>query len=427
MGYQRHRRCLIIPFMGHRDTAPHLTSRQREILARISRGQTNIQIAEDLGIGFETVKMHVSDVLAELGVSSREEAAAWWRSERRPLSRLRGLGTGVPLLKLAASATAMAAVGAVGVLAIAGLAATGSSATPLSIATPEATTGAESTATPPAEGTPTTSPHVLAVSPNGSTTGSALRSLDPDQPGGICATVSFVGLSNNFQAFLMLLDNSDVTTSLTLFAASADATGGEICYSPPGGLTPGDHSATVRVQDSAAGVVESASWKFSVVPPLVGGLSVEPDASFPSTDQCNSQLFEAVFHRFFAAWNRGDAESMFNIVNDSRGVWFDLGYDPLAFAATGTVTTVELRTLDDFRALVKRYAGAHWTFLREPSGALVTTAPKSPPAVDGGGTWQLTGAPVTNLGKHAITGDGKFAVYCDSQKLTGVMGRPTVD
>lgn len=53
----------------------HLTARELDVLTRIAHGQTNREIAADLGLGEETVKTHVSNVLAKLGVSDRTQAA----------------------------------------------------------------------------------------------------------------------------------------------------------------------------------------------------------------------------------------------------------------------------------------------------------------------------------------------------------------
>jgi DNA-binding NarL/FixJ family response regulator len=52
-----------------------LTSRELEILAMISRGQTNAQIAECLFLSVGTVKTHVHRVISTLGVSDRTQAA----------------------------------------------------------------------------------------------------------------------------------------------------------------------------------------------------------------------------------------------------------------------------------------------------------------------------------------------------------------
>ncbi len=53
-----------------------LTPREREILDRIATGATNQAIAEELFISPKTVSVHVSNLLAKLGVGNRGEAAA---------------------------------------------------------------------------------------------------------------------------------------------------------------------------------------------------------------------------------------------------------------------------------------------------------------------------------------------------------------
>ena len=52
-----------------------LTQRQREILMLVARGKSNIDIAKDLGLSPNTVKLHVSGLLKTLNVSNRTEAA----------------------------------------------------------------------------------------------------------------------------------------------------------------------------------------------------------------------------------------------------------------------------------------------------------------------------------------------------------------
>ncbi len=53
-----------------------LTSREREVLARLGRGQSTAVLAKDLGITANTARSHIQNVLTKLGVHSRMEAAA---------------------------------------------------------------------------------------------------------------------------------------------------------------------------------------------------------------------------------------------------------------------------------------------------------------------------------------------------------------
>ena len=54
-----------------------LTSREREILERIAEGDSNKAIARTFGLSVHTVKRHVANILAKIGVSSRVQAAMW--------------------------------------------------------------------------------------------------------------------------------------------------------------------------------------------------------------------------------------------------------------------------------------------------------------------------------------------------------------
>ena len=53
-----------------------LTAREREVLALLAAGRSNPEIGQALFISTKTASVHVSNILAKLGVSGRMEAAA---------------------------------------------------------------------------------------------------------------------------------------------------------------------------------------------------------------------------------------------------------------------------------------------------------------------------------------------------------------
>jgi NarL family two-component system response regulator LiaR len=58
-----------------------LSDREREVLALMAEGMSNQVIGEKLGISEKTVKTHVSNILAKLGVADRTQAAVYaWKS-----------------------------------------------------------------------------------------------------------------------------------------------------------------------------------------------------------------------------------------------------------------------------------------------------------------------------------------------------------
>lgn len=59
-----------------------LTPREREVLALMAEGRTNREISQELVISVKTTSIHVSNILAKLGVSSRTQAAARWHTWR---------------------------------------------------------------------------------------------------------------------------------------------------------------------------------------------------------------------------------------------------------------------------------------------------------------------------------------------------------
>jgi NarL family two-component system response regulator LiaR len=59
------------------DSPETLTEREVDVLRLLAQGQANKQIAGNLRIGEKTVKTHVSNILAKLGVPSRTQAALY--------------------------------------------------------------------------------------------------------------------------------------------------------------------------------------------------------------------------------------------------------------------------------------------------------------------------------------------------------------
>ncbi len=64
------------PRASTRGNPAGLTARQAEVLALLTAGRTNPEIADRLFISPRTVDHHVSAILAKLDVSTREEAVA---------------------------------------------------------------------------------------------------------------------------------------------------------------------------------------------------------------------------------------------------------------------------------------------------------------------------------------------------------------
>jgi DNA-binding CsgD family transcriptional regulator/tetratricopeptide (TPR) repeat protein len=54
-----------------------LTSREIEVLRLVAEGRSNSQVGRELFISTKTASVHVSNIIAKLGVASRGEAAAW--------------------------------------------------------------------------------------------------------------------------------------------------------------------------------------------------------------------------------------------------------------------------------------------------------------------------------------------------------------
>ncbi len=71
---------MVFPFMDMSNPANDpfdaLTTREQELLASLSDGRTNMQIADDLGISLNTVKFHLKNLYSKLTVKNRSQAVA---------------------------------------------------------------------------------------------------------------------------------------------------------------------------------------------------------------------------------------------------------------------------------------------------------------------------------------------------------------
>ncbi len=72
-----------IDLLNH-DPLDGLTARERELLAALANGWTNLQIAARTGITRNTVKYHLKNLYDKLGVSNRAMAVALFMSATRP-------------------------------------------------------------------------------------------------------------------------------------------------------------------------------------------------------------------------------------------------------------------------------------------------------------------------------------------------------
>jgi DNA-binding CsgD family transcriptional regulator len=83
-------RSLVVDFVGggllleERTRLPRLTPREREILDLVAEGKTNAEIGETLWVSPGTVRRHLENVFAKLGVHTRTAAAAFVHERRLP-------------------------------------------------------------------------------------------------------------------------------------------------------------------------------------------------------------------------------------------------------------------------------------------------------------------------------------------------------
>ncbi|MEY9847888.1 helix-turn-helix transcriptional regulator [Streptacidiphilus sp. MAP5-3] len=77
----------------HRPTVP-LSQRQHEVMALVSRGVRNAEIAARLRLSEKTVKNHINRIFRSLGADSRIEAVLIWQAQQRDARAGRVPGSG---------------------------------------------------------------------------------------------------------------------------------------------------------------------------------------------------------------------------------------------------------------------------------------------------------------------------------------------
>jgi len=75
--FPRHPAAAAVPRPSELLPEPRLTGRELEILRLVAEGRTNAQVAKVLWVTEQTVKFHLSNIYAKLGLSNRTEASRW--------------------------------------------------------------------------------------------------------------------------------------------------------------------------------------------------------------------------------------------------------------------------------------------------------------------------------------------------------------
>jgi len=83
------------PRTTYRETVAPLTEREAEVVGLLVRGMGSKDIADELGISWKTVDVHIVNAKAKAETTTRAGLVAW--ALRRGLVERRGDGTGIEL------------------------------------------------------------------------------------------------------------------------------------------------------------------------------------------------------------------------------------------------------------------------------------------------------------------------------------------
>jgi DNA-binding NarL/FixJ family response regulator len=72
---------------GDKPAPGRLTPREVQVLQRACLGQTNAEVAEDLGVTVHAIKFHLASIYRKLGVGNRTEAAVAYLTMPAPEQR----------------------------------------------------------------------------------------------------------------------------------------------------------------------------------------------------------------------------------------------------------------------------------------------------------------------------------------------------
>lgn len=63
--------------MDNKELAATLSKREMDVIRGIAQGKTYQVVADDLGVGYETVKTYAARVRKKLGLNSKTAVAVW--------------------------------------------------------------------------------------------------------------------------------------------------------------------------------------------------------------------------------------------------------------------------------------------------------------------------------------------------------------